>query len=186
MLVDTGVGADSAFLNRAYAPQHFALADALAACGVSEVAALVNSHLHFDHCGNNRAFAGVPTWVQAAELEAARAEHYTVHAWFDFAGAELRAAHGEAELAEGVHLVPTPGHTPGHQSVLVEADAGRALVCAQAAYTLDEWEAGADVVLQAADGLEDLYRDSYARLHALAPAAVYFSHDARTWRPAGS
>lgn len=56
----------------------------------SDVVALVNSHLHFDHCGNNRELRGIPTWVQQAEIAAARQPHYTVRACFDFEGAALR------------------------------------------------------------------------------------------------
>ena len=39
---------------------------------LSDVRAIVNSHLHWDHCGGNPLFPGVPIYVQAAEREAAR------------------------------------------------------------------------------------------------------------------
>jgi N-acyl homoserine lactone hydrolase len=181
VLVDTGMGDDNDFLNGAYRPRLVPLAEALAACGhrPSDVVALVNSHLHFDHCGNNRLLRGVPTWLQSAEVAAARQPHYTVREWFDFEGAALRFVDGEAELLPGLRLVPTPGHTPGHQSLLVEGGGRRALVGAQAVYTLDEWTQGPDLA-QAATGLAERYRASYEHLRRLAPDELYLSHDPRS------
>lgn len=182
VLVDTGVGSDSDFLNRSYQPRHVPLVDALAAHGrrLSDVVAVVNSHLHFDHCGNNREFSGIPTWVQAAELEAARQPLYTVREWFDFDGAALEIVDGEAEILPGLRLLPTPGHTPGHQSLLLEGGGRRALVGAQAAYTLDEWAEGPDVMLNSAEELRESYVASFERLRQLSPDELYLSHDRRT------
>jgi len=184
VLVDTGMGADNDFLNRAYQPRIVPLADALEehGCRVSDVVAVVNSHLHFDHCGNNRELRGVPTWVQRAEVEAAREPHYTIREWFDFEGAALRIVEGEAQVLPGVRVIPTPGHTPGHQSVLVEGGGKSALIGAQAAYTLDEWERGPEVSVNGQPGLEESYIASLKRLRLLDPGAVYLSHDDRTGR----
>jgi N-acyl homoserine lactone hydrolase len=58
---------------------------------VSRVAVVVNTHLHFDHCGGNRLFPGLPIHVQRRELAAARTEDdYTVREWVDFPGARRR------------------------------------------------------------------------------------------------
>src|SRR5205085_97962 len=53
---------------------------------LGDVRAIVNTHLHFDHCGGNRRFAGTPTYVQRRELEAAVAPDY-VEEWVRFPGA---------------------------------------------------------------------------------------------------
>lgn len=88
-----------------------------------DVVCVVNTHLHFDHCGGNVLFAGVPIHVQARELADARAaEDYTVREWIDFDGATYLEHDGEAEILPGVRLIPTPGHTDGHQSVLVDCE----------------------------------------------------------------
>ncbi len=187
VLVDTGMGSDNEFLSRSYQPRLIPLAEALAVHGrsLSDVVALVNSHLHFDHCGNNRELRGIPTWVQEAEVAAARQPRYTVREWFDFEGAVLNIVDGEAEILPGLHLVPTPGHTPGHQSLLVEGGGRRALVGAQAAYTLEEWEGRADPELNAdpREGLPESYVASFDRLRQLDPDEVYLSHDRRTGAP---
>src|SRR6185437_16170777 len=85
---------------------------------VSRVAVVVNTHLHFDHCGGNRLFPGLPIHVQRRELADARTEDYTVREWVDFPGATYVEHDGEAEILPGVRLLPAPGHTPGHQIVL--------------------------------------------------------------------
>ena len=66
---------------------------------VARVAVVVNTHLHFDHCGGNRLFPGVPIHVQARELADARADDgYTVREWVDFAGATYVEHEGEADV----------------------------------------------------------------------------------------
>jgi N-acyl homoserine lactone hydrolase len=52
-----------------------------------EAALVINTHLHFDHCGGNRLFPGVPIYVQRRELEAARELGYTIPEWVEFEGA---------------------------------------------------------------------------------------------------
>jgi N-acyl homoserine lactone hydrolase len=90
-----------------------------------DVACVVNTHLHADHCGGNRLFPGVPIHVQARELADARSlEDYTIREWVDFEGATYVEHEGEVELFPGIRLLPTPGHTDGHQVVVVETDAG--------------------------------------------------------------
>ena len=89
-----------------------------------EVACVINTHLHFDHCGGNRLFQGVPIHVQARELADARSLDYTIRDWVDFDGATYVEHEGEVELLPGIRLLPAPGHTDGHQVVIVETDAG--------------------------------------------------------------
>lgn len=140
-LIDTGVGEGSAFIDEQYRPVRYPLAQALAEHGVapSDLEAIVNSHLHFDHAGGNRGFPGVPIHVQAAEVAAAGAPRYTIDEWVWFAGARYVEHVGDAELAPGISIVSAPGHTPGHQCVLVEGEGGRTLIAGQAAETFDEF-----------------------------------------------
>jgi N-acyl homoserine lactone hydrolase len=90
-----------------------------------DVHCVINTHLHFDHCGGNRLFPGVPIHVQARELADARSlEDYTIREWVDFDGATYVEHEGEVELLPGIRLLPATGHTDGHQVVVVESDAG--------------------------------------------------------------
>ena len=100
-----------------------------------DVVCVINTHLHFDHCGGNRLFAGTPIHVQRTEREAARADDYTIAEWVEFDGATYVEHDGEAEIVPGVRVLPTPGHTTGHQSVLVDTDDGLVVCAGDVGYT---------------------------------------------------
>ena len=103
-----------------------------------DVVCVVNTHLHFDHCGGNRLFPGVPIHVQRLELQGP----YDPPEWVDFPGATYVEHDGEAEVLPGIRLLPTPGHTPGHQSVLVDTPEGLVVIGGDVAYTFDELASG--------------------------------------------
>ena len=111
------------------------------------IVAVVNTHLHFDHCGGNRLVPGVPIYVQRGELEAAREPDYTVPEWVEFEGADYRELDGEAEILPGVRVLPTPGHTPCHQSVLVDTDEGLVVVAGDVAYRWEDFDAAGGPIL---------------------------------------
>jgi glyoxylase-like metal-dependent hydrolase (beta-lactamase superfamily II) len=84
------------------------------------------SHLHNDHAGGLRHFAGrIPVHCQRRELEyglhhhPAAEEHGIFRIDFDDPAIDWCLADGETEIAPGVTAVPTYGHTPGHQSFVV-------------------------------------------------------------------
>jgi N-acyl homoserine lactone hydrolase len=106
-----------------------------------DVVCVINTHLHFDHCGGNRLFAGTPIHVQRVEREAARADGYTIAEWVEFDGATYVEHDGEAEILPGVRVLPTPGHTPGHQSVLVDTDDGLVVLAGDVGYTWKQFDA---------------------------------------------
>src|SRR2546423_6094236 len=75
---------------------------------------VVNTYLHFDHCGGNHLFAGRPIYVQRRELDDARSEDdYTIRDWVEAPGVRYVPVDGELELLPGLRLVPAPGHTRG-------------------------------------------------------------------------
>src|SRR6266542_2155495 len=81
---------------------------------------VVNTHLHFDHCGGNHLFAGRPIYVQRRELDDARSEDdYTIREWVEAPGVRYVPVDGELELLPGLRLVPAPGHTRGMQVAVV-------------------------------------------------------------------
>lgn len=185
VLVDTGVGTGSELIDRLYRPERRPLEEALSAHGmtVGDIVAVVNTHLHFDHCGGNRRFPGVPIYVQAAEREEARAEHYTVPDWVQFPGAQYEALEGEVDIAPGVTVIPTPGHTIGHQSLLIEIGDERVVVAGHAGYRAAEFASEPSAGDAGAAGAWDVdrYRESLARLRGLKPDRVLFGHDPAIW-----
>jgi N-acyl homoserine lactone hydrolase len=135
-----------------------------------DVACFINTHLHYDHCGGNRLFPGVPIHVQARELADARSlDPYTIREWVDFDGATYVEHEGEVELLPGIRLLPTPGHTDGHQSVLVETR-GRPVVV------------GGDVAVWFGE-LDEPHTEGQLRVLALEPELVWLTHEHEPWRP---
>jgi N-acyl homoserine lactone hydrolase len=135
VLVDTGMIDTTPELDEEWHPTPHPLPEEL----VSRVAMVVNTHLHFDHCGGNRLFPGIPIHVQRRELADARSEEdYTVPEWVDFLGATYVEHDGEAEILPGVRLVPAPGHSRGHQIVVVETDEGPVVLGGDVGYSFAE------------------------------------------------
>lgn len=107
------------------------LEDALAKAGVElgDVRLVAVSHLHHDHAGGVRHFAGrVPVHLQRTELDYGLSrhpepeEHGMYRIDFDDPSIDWRLADGDVSIAPGVTAVLTAGHTPGHQSFVVDLD----------------------------------------------------------------
>jgi N-acyl homoserine lactone hydrolase len=186
VLVDTGVGRGNEFLDEVYQPTVTDLGEALAHVGVDErdVVAIVNSHLHFDHCGQNPRFygLGVPIYVQAAEIQAAREPFYTDPAWASVPNDQLRQLDGDESLTEGIRIVATPGHTAGHQSMVIEGGAELAVIAAQCVWRVSEFETANPSAGNVGEDLWNAGTDSIRRLRSFDPSVVYFSHDETTYR----
>jgi N-acyl homoserine lactone hydrolase len=86
---------------------------------------VLNTRLHFGHCGQNAVFKHAPACVQRAELSRARREPPEPCEWFDFMNARFERLGGDAEQLPGLEVIATPGHTQGHQCVLVRGGEGR-------------------------------------------------------------
>jgi glyoxylase-like metal-dependent hydrolase (beta-lactamase superfamily II) len=116
------------------------LHDAIAAAGFSadQVDVVVNTHLHFDHCGGNTyrdadgvvrpSFPNARYYVQRGEWEwAHRANERTQASYLPdnlrpvMDAGLLELIDGEVEIVPGISVIRTPGHCPHHQSVLVRS-----------------------------------------------------------------
>jgi N-acyl homoserine lactone hydrolase len=186
ILVDTGVGWPTELVQEWKVVNRHA-ADALAEHDLSptDVKIVINSHLHFDHCGQNAVFKHAPFFVQRSELTRARRQEVLTSEWFDFTGARFELLDGDAEIAEGVRVVATPGHTVGHQSVFVDTADGAAVMIGDAAYTADIYHHADKADLNAWPGQHANRRDwtkSLKKVHELRPHAVHFCHDTRVVR----
>ena len=182
VLVDTGVGGPQQVLDD-WRVVNRSVADALAELDMSpaDIGLVINTHLHFDHCGQNAVFRHAPVYVQRAELSRAQRESPELWDWLGFMDARFELLDGDAEVLPGLEVIATPGHTAGHQCVLVRGD-GEAfdLLIGDAAYTPRVY---ADPGPLTGERLppgqaSDLpaWRDSLRRIQSLDPDRVHFCH----------
>jgi 4-pyridoxolactonase len=156
--------------------------------GLSDVTAVVNSHLHIDHVGGNQLFKGTAVRHVMHELELAQGRNhepfefygYSDKSW-DYDGANFEIfSGGDFELAKGIKLLHTPGHTVGHCSVLLEGEQPL-LFAMDVAYTPDAMERGIQAGFHHSpvDGVH-----SIARVKQVAQetgARILYSHDMDEW-----
>lgn len=143
-----------------------------------DITMVVNTHLHFDHCGNNRLFKNSKFLVQTDEIRYAyfpdrfmRVSY--LRPFFDIEGDYL-PVHGRYEIEHGVEVLPTPGHTIGHQSLVVNWK-GRNIVYAGDAAPLPENIEKRNItgmIYNSAEGLE-----SIDELRRITDAFYIYSHD---------
>src|ERR1700737_1000488 len=181
ILVDTGVGWPTELVQEWKVVNRHA-ADALAEHDLSpaDVRIVINSHLPFDHCGQNAVFPQAPFYVQRLEYERRQRYQDTPAAWLDFAAARDERLDGERESVPGVRVLTTPGHTPGHQSIEVDTTAGPALLTGDACWTVRMFGGEG-----AQEGMmEDVptFHRSLDKLRRVKPSSIHFCHDTRTWR----
>jgi N-acyl homoserine lactone hydrolase len=146
---------------------------------------LINSHLHADHCGGNASIPNATLVIQKPELDYARAQDgsslYSVADWDH--GHKVLALNGEHDLyGDGsVVLVPSYGHTPGHQCARVRLPGGDVMLTADCCYlkrSLDELKPAAHNYDQEASvnvlcKLADLRRGG---------TRIFYGHDGEFWK----
>jgi N-acyl homoserine lactone hydrolase len=107
-----------------------------------EISTVILTHLHWDHCYNNRLFPRAQFIVQRAEIRYAIAPlppH--VHA-FDLppiVETKYTVISGDKKIIDGVTILLTPGHTPGSQSVLLESEKRRILIGGDTMPLYENW-----------------------------------------------
>jgi N-acyl homoserine lactone hydrolase len=139
---------------------------------LASVDMVVNTHLHFDHCGGNHLFAGKPIYVQRQELEDARTkDDYTIREWVDAPGVTYVTVDGELELLPGVRIVSAPGHTAGSQIVVVETGVRPHVIVGDLAVTFSD--------------LDEPETEGQKLVCAMDPELAWLAHRHEPWRPRG-
>jgi glyoxylase-like metal-dependent hydrolase (beta-lactamase superfamily II) len=152
ILIDTGAGnKENAKFKDIYGLENEGsngatmLEDGLAEAGFSppDITLVINTHLHFDHAGGNTrtqrdgsvkiAFPNAHYIIKRGEYDyAMHPNERTAASYFERNFVPVEAAgliefvSREKEIVKGVRVIPTPGHTPFHQSVLIESAGERA------------------------------------------------------------
>lgn len=114
-----------------------------AGCAPAQIDVVINTHLHADHCGGNTvlsgeqaapAFPNAEYWIQRLEMADARYPNERTRATYHAANflpleesGHLRLVYGDTRVTPEVICLSTPGHTRGHQSVLIHGGDQKAL-----------------------------------------------------------
>ena len=162
----------------------------LDALGVTadDVDSVVLSHLHFDHAGGAALFPKSELAVQKdeyayAQYPASFFESFYYRKNFDLPGYRWRLLDGDAELVPGVTVLRSDGHTPGHQSLLVELpETGPVILAADACYWQEHLEGDRvpGVVWNPTLALHSLKR--LRTIARLVGARVFPGHDPVFWQ----
>lgn len=188
ILLDTGLVSGHAKAEELFHPVIRPFDDVLreVALRPEDTLAVANCHLHIDHSGNNFRFPGVPIFVQRVERDTAGTtlDYSLPEKTIAFAGAKLEVLDAEeAEIAPGVRIIPTPGHTAGHQSFVVDTQEGRIVIAGQAfSDTSDYARALYACRLDREGASHPEYAPWVARLEELDPWRVTFAHDLAIWQ----
>jgi glyoxylase-like metal-dependent hydrolase (beta-lactamase superfamily II) len=155
ILVDTGYGDKLSDQEREFMclEGDGRLLGSLAALGVTpkDIDIVINTHLHGDHCGGNTRYDEegnlVPTfpnalyYVQRLELadamfpnERTRGTYHRENLGSVEKAGQLRVLWGDTRLTDEVRVLVTPGHTPAHQSVVIESEGETAVFLADTAH----------------------------------------------------
>ena len=163
-----------------------------------DITHVINSHYHLDHCGGNKHCRNAKTICHACELEASvTPQPFEAFAYADRSflpqlgsGATLdmytpyfETLRGDQEIATGVQLFETPGHTAGHYSLMVRLPGRRPML-----FTGDACYAkkGLDLMAMPTAHVDPVKGyQSLERLKTLAEkhdAELFFSHDSESYK----
>jgi len=134
ILIDTAADAKLATQFRGFPSEEIAtFEDALAGLGLKpdDIDIVIQTHLQWDHCANTIKCKKAKVVVQEEEVRFALAPHPILAPTYKknlLTGLNFMVVRGCCEIVPGIDLIPTPGHTPGCQSVSVNTAQGRAII----------------------------------------------------------
>lgn len=107
----------------------------------ADIKYVINTHLHFDHAGNNDLLKDATFFVQRDHYEFAKGNPVFPNEYWNIPGLKYELLDGEQTLFPKVEVIRTPGHAPGHQSVLLRLpNTGNVIVCGDAVYSQENYD----------------------------------------------
>lgn len=108
---------------------------------MEDITTVVNTHLHIAHAGNNSLFKHAKFYIAGDEFryvdkqlsEDPEQTAYVPEAFDKMT--DVTRTNGEFQLTDDIRVIPTPGHTAGHQSVIVKHGGGSLVFCGDIAPT---------------------------------------------------
>ena len=155
-----------------------------------DVKLVLHTHLHMDHAGQDYLLPEATIHVRRAELQNAAAPNIFPVPFYDRLNIarlvdelfdRVDVADRDETVLDGIRTRHLPGHTPGHQVVIVDTERGPAVICGDAAMDLD-----VNVRQQIAPGFLDSMGDTMSGLRWLASRDgegdhVLAAHDAKVF-----
>lgn len=195
ILVDAGTASNKDIVSFGKPPiqNEILYEDSLKKLGIipEQVTKVVLTHLHWDHAWNLKLFPNAKFYVQEKEIYQSVVPYTHEHTQYGYMGIQgyenppfLQHIHqmvpvrGEYELCPGILLVPTPGHTHGSQSVLVDTEEGRYAITGDFCFLRENWEKG--IMIGNPCSCSEWY-ESYERLKSKHVDQVLTSHDAYSY-----
>jgi len=154
----------------------------------SDVTLVIYTHLHHDHAGGARLFAHAPQVVQRSEYAyALHPDRFSsgiyLRSDFDHPEIDWWLIDGDAVVRPGIHLFRTPGHTPGHQSIVLGnvPECGTVIIAGDAIYTREnvELDVPSGVTTSAQDALMSMR--SLVALAEATDATLLVNHEMAFW-----
>lgn len=151
---------------------------ALLGLGLGDIDALILTHGHIDHVGS-LPLLRCPVYLTSAERAEPKPTYFGSVRSLDWPELEYRQIDRDTQIAKGITLLPTPGHTPGHLSVLLHLPGGAAILTGDAINRASEPDEGFPDAMDpvaAAHSAQRLFE--LARTH---DAALLFGHEPTQW-----
>lgn len=133
IIVDTGCTIETLRQHKPDCKEIRTFEDALKSVDLTpeKIDVVIQTHLHYDHCGNTYKCKNAEIIVQKKELEFALAPHPLMAGLYDketFSKLKFNIVNGDTEVDKGIHLLAVPGHSPGTQAVAVNTAKGTAVI----------------------------------------------------------
>ena len=167
------------------------LEQALSKVGVKpqEIELVIFTHLHWDHCYNLESLSKSIFLVQNDEIQYAVSPlpiHKVAYevgipdlrpAWMSVFD-RIRITNNDEEILPGISVITLPGHTPGFQGVLVQAEKKHYLIAGDAIPLFENWEgsipSGIHIDLRE-------YEKTFKKIKSLKPDVILPGHDERVF-----